>query len=1826
MDRSPGKDPGRERRQKQAFLKDLKDFHAAKGHKISRFPYVGGRELDLHHLYNKVTSLGGFQKVSEKERWGELTESFHFPRGCTHAPYALKQLYLRYLEPYERVNQGEEEEEFLLDRSPAASPRPGTPMGMGYHSVSRQVEIPDALRQTSGLSLEKPALTDYDKLMMSLQSGLPNEVDFAINVCTLLSNESKHVMRLNKAPRIIDQLLAQVGLFEEGPGSFQSVYEEGWKPLTGRDFVKFWKDTVEDGEMKDLIRTPLDKTTDDDHMDLDSLFNTRRNLGINDIEGQRVLQVAVILRNLSFEADNVSVLASHKTCFRFLLLCAHSKYASLKQLGLDTLSNVAAEMILEPVQNETTQLLMHTICACLNSRDKFSAMRGMEVLGKLCQVPENQEVLEECVELDTYRNLVRTLLVHDVQVLLACLEVLYDLSNVGKVTASKIASIEHSVEILVGMLTLDVQTLRSDALAGIRIIDHGPHRQATQDPNRMDSYHQAQQTGQRQQLVSATATSAHPAALSHGGREIDSETFTTQWLNSLYEVDSEGSVARIDLYADYLSSCSKLARVGILTSTHFYRCVKTLFPNTGSKRVDTNGQVVYHIGGIKKRAVPLHINYSLLQAKAQAASPTVQVAIQVSRSKSNPPPVGASPPPQAMTSASSQHTSQLTRSFTIQRPPAAQSPYPNTPTPPSHTPTPPPFQEPRAPPPPYRQPTPPQAPSPSVQPPPQVAKPNTVPPPVNPDFQRRRGSLGMTPEEMARLIAAQGQPPGQSSGQSSAPQMGQGDANMHGPLAALLKRKGSLVSGTKEPVSASQAALQQKNQAVFTGNTQPALPARPLPNMVNVTGTEQVVLPHNGTAMASPGAQTTVVRQVNSPNLRLPPPGQALPPPHAQVVPSVRATVSVSGPVQQNVQVQNAVPVSQPNGQLNVQTVAALPMSGPQVSIMPQTVPASVAQINQQAPSTMATASTIPAAIPSLSVAQSQQLPIVNNQVTTQPNLALATNIPGQPNVLFVQAAPNMAGQNPAVPLSQPIQQASAVYPTAIHQALLGNVQVPGTSNVTQSPTVPAQNVSAAPLPMGIVFQTKNAGIPSTVILTQVPQQLPVGQTAPIQVSGTNLSGNAFIVGQVNMAPGQILQPQAANDSNKSGSIIRQLLLPKPERHDSNQRLILPKPPASTASQTPFSSVANVQAPPQVSPQPSSKNAMPPPPASPEPNKALERASNPAQKVAVPNNPDRVICSQVEVAKDVIGPNTGMHEDERRIEVIENHSRKTLEDKIASSSTFHQSGTVGGAPADSINQSQTNNPLPVNSVDQSGTSGNEAVNQSGEGTKLPQESVSAEKHSGLSNGPLSTKVAPGTNDLNVPLVNGVSDSEKDDEKMQITDEKDVATSTKEMKPDKKTAPVVAQANSTNIPNHNSMQRNELLPNGEIRTEETMNGSISAAGNVNHTPSLNGMASEDKQTCHANGNSIGIANSVLSSPHTSHNAQNSLVNNRTSLPNSNSLPSGVAQSVVSNTDPNPEELHSKKAQKRPLENDVLARGIANKVGMRIVTDQRLKMEVPVAVTQNSTVSIPGNSPSLTGNVVKAGENSAFVPGSAIYGTSQSQRLSPPGGALQGAPPSSPQGSAEGLMQGGSDQNTAAGEQRRKSGNFVCLWYNCESWFDTPNQVFVHAVRAHVLASNKGQCLWEGCEPIKRQQWSLISHLQDKHCTKEALQVALQVFQQRQVSGARAPTPPGAPREIQCPPNAAFLAIRRMTPYQTPQKDWEEKEGPITKSVRLTATLILRNVAKHSVEGRRKIQRYEEHLSYLALSNLESANFVAKCLGFVFQPEQSESTRDNPPYVR
>lgn len=51
---------------------------------------------------------------------------------------------------------------------------------------------------------------------MSLSCGLPNEQELALNVCTILSNEGNYMLHLEQAPKLVDLLMAQAGVFSEG--------------------------------------------------------------------------------------------------------------------------------------------------------------------------------------------------------------------------------------------------------------------------------------------------------------------------------------------------------------------------------------------------------------------------------------------------------------------------------------------------------------------------------------------------------------------------------------------------------------------------------------------------------------------------------------------------------------------------------------------------------------------------------------------------------------------------------------------------------------------------------------------------------------------------------------------------------------------------------------------------------------------------------------------------------------------------------------------------------------------------------------------------------------------------------------------------------------------------------------------------------------------------------------------------------------------------------------------------------------------------------------------------------------------------------------------------------------------------------------------------------------------------------------------------------------------------------------------------------------------------------------------------------------------------
>ena len=86
------------------------------------------------------------------------------------------------------------------------------PLKYNHH----QHTIADEYRGEYNLSTNVYRKTDYDRLTLSLTSPLPNEQDFGISVCTLLSNEGKHTIKLAKCPRLLDLLLSHAGVYNHG--------------------------------------------------------------------------------------------------------------------------------------------------------------------------------------------------------------------------------------------------------------------------------------------------------------------------------------------------------------------------------------------------------------------------------------------------------------------------------------------------------------------------------------------------------------------------------------------------------------------------------------------------------------------------------------------------------------------------------------------------------------------------------------------------------------------------------------------------------------------------------------------------------------------------------------------------------------------------------------------------------------------------------------------------------------------------------------------------------------------------------------------------------------------------------------------------------------------------------------------------------------------------------------------------------------------------------------------------------------------------------------------------------------------------------------------------------------------------------------------------------------------------------------------------------------------------------------------------------------------------------------------------------------------------
>lgn len=77
---------------------------------------------------------------------------------------------------------------------------------------------------------------------------------------------------------------------------------------------------------------------------------------------------------------------------------------------------------------------------------------AMEILGNLSKAEDNSVLICEYVDQDSYREVTMLLTLPDLMLLMASLEVLYLLAQLGEIPCSKIASVDHSIGMNPGSL------------------------------------------------------------------------------------------------------------------------------------------------------------------------------------------------------------------------------------------------------------------------------------------------------------------------------------------------------------------------------------------------------------------------------------------------------------------------------------------------------------------------------------------------------------------------------------------------------------------------------------------------------------------------------------------------------------------------------------------------------------------------------------------------------------------------------------------------------------------------------------------------------------------------------------------------------------------------------------------------------------------------------------------------------------------------------------------------------------------------------------------------------------------------------------------------------------------------------------------------------------------------------------------------------------------------------------------------------------------------------------------------------------------------------
>ncbi|XP_075234354.1 brahma associated protein 170kD isoform X2 [Lycorma delicatula] len=1901
------KDPATYDRERDAFLKDLQHFHETRGTPIKRPPKINGYEIDLYLLYVLVTGRGGWLKVNSKNEWDLIQESFRIPRHCVNSCVALKQIYLRYLDRYEKVHflgevgeRSNDDDEDSRHRRWSARALHSVPLTYNY----TQHNVPDSLRSYNGLSVNMYKPSDYDKLALSLISPLPNEQDFAINVCTLLSNEGKHTLKLDKHPRILHFLLGHAAVFNHT--STKELFMEQYSKVRGHSMSQFWIDVLEDKDLivlldeskyvkkkkcryigyYDVINDELKKTdgaepkrtsmsskstvrNDDDVIMCDEeaglrlqpedkeLFCLGRTLGTQDYFGQRVIQIAMILRNLSFTEENVVIMGKDITFLRFIMLCCGSRWNCLHQLGLDMLANVASEVTLSDLILDP---LLNIINKGLESQDRAVALSCVEVLNKLGQNESNEELLLRCLDDKVYERICSFLTLQDIMLLVHTLECLYSLSSLGERSCNAIVRVHGSLDTLVSLITVEAQSYGPKACVLMRVVETVSNVGQTSTPTTsMASTTGSTLTPQpvsstaasttitsmplpapvvARPVITATSVTANvhasspnvtptsvvvthphpvvststasavatqrvvvPVTAAHTTQQVaqENEQFALNWLRSNFEPSNGSRIEQGELYKQYITTCAKIGRRGVIAPNHFPRCVRNAFgAAVGPRQTMVGDTAVHHYEGIQVRGT---------KTTPQPVNSPQQHIIN---------PINTATNPQQRPPTPQQQQHQLTSPQPHSTASLIVSPASNSIT--------------------------------------------SLP------------SLPVSPILKAQLCAPPKPSPASASSSPSPSNMTstptkpikkeiKSKVSSHPHLSQALRGVGTSNSPTPSPsppttVSVTVAASTNTTTTITMTSTTSSSPITSAASNVitDGTNTNAVVSSSSGSGTASSsGSSTSLIKSLLA--------NKVTDPPHYSCATSSASSLvsGITGPTR-CLAIERAQQVTQRQRLLQQQQLLQTSVQGSTVvQSVQSTVTSALAQVRSptSSPVPATVAVTFVNSVPKL-VSGKPVISRINGARATikQIEAAVEAKIHSEMQVQIVAEREREGHSQNSSNVGTNDQQMIVISSTStgtitsvtVTENHIGGRITPHhqqSQQITVRPNLPVQHVAPVPNVTNITSVTSATTMtPSSNIKHYPNTRLDMedsDSTGNNSLASSGIRDNCSATGGeegensltsfegfLNGVPHSLdVDDTTSKDSAPKSLMLADLLEKTVEKNEppvlngalrlGERGLELSPPPNKQRPPTPVVAAnnnnnSNNNNNNNNNNSNSNKRPNDDPSIEPDPKRLHVNgdATNdePPEEGSVSSTAANLYAA---LAADVVGeedmeeeqpptppqPLIVAHAPAPRQILVTAGGQIALQQRVAVMGQHY----VVAQPQTALVQGQTQTVLVAQTAQQQGTATKTIIILQPQTAQAPTQPPPPPQPQKVIVQRLQSPPPP------PPLMSVPTPSPSQSPTPHLpTKPPPMKVLRAVPSPPTQSAPVIVSTailTQQHTPTHVVHASHNVISTQHTSNTHTPIATISSAPShiQHHNQSV--VVSQHHPTALTH-HGTPIVSSISCS------TQSQLSSTVPSLSSTSTSTMTSSHHIV-----NSNNVTSVVAAGQHFKTNIVSRATTPIIrpASNVMNNNNDNLHHSVSVSSIGTGTHISHthahtqshshpyhlSTAATVTTTSVTTSTSFTAATQLGTT---QRIS--------SPVITTIASA-----GSATPSTATCIPVVQQGHFLCEWRGCMRNFKSANEVYMHACESHCpQGSQEIQCLWERCDAMKRKRFSLMTHLYDRHCNADVLRMMAVRRKQLSVTGRSeipAPSPP-TPHPGYAP-NAAFHAIKRHAlEFVNPKELQDDNEGPVTKSIRLTSALILRNLVIYSTYGRRYLTSYEPHLASVALSNVESSRTIAQVLFDMSQP--------------